>query len=64
MKNKLVAIAILCCFVLGGCSSMNKEPNYTEYDVDKINLVNKAAHLRAVQVIWVNPPKAKKKKND
>ena len=64
MKNKLVAIVVLAGFVLGGCSSMTKEKSKVEYDYEKINMVNKAAHLKAVEVIWVNPPKAKKKKND
>ena len=61
MQKRLVVLLALGGLVLGGCTSMKKEQSVVEYDLQKINAVNKAAFSSAVEVIWVNPPRKKAK---
>jgi Na+/citrate or Na+/malate symporter len=66
MMRKLVVLSLgsLFAMMLTGCASQvgAKANSYTNnYDVDKIDQVERASRRNGIDVIWVNPPKAKKK---
>jgi hypothetical protein len=66
MMKKLVVLSLgsLFAIMLTGCASQvgAKTNSYTNnYDAQKIDQIERASRRNGINVIWVNPPKAKKK---
>ena len=53
-----IAIVVMAVMLLSaaGCSAMAERKSTVVTDAEKVALINAAARVRGVEVIWVNPP--------
>jgi outer membrane lipoprotein SlyB len=66
MMKKLVVLSLgsLFAMMLTGCASQvgaNAKSFTHNYDAQKIDQIERTSRRNGINVIWVNPPKAKKK---